>query len=137
MGDIDRPWDARKTPSKKSSEDKVGFAVKLGAALAVILFVGWCSVETQGNMAETDANGDGAGAEAACRQFVEQRLKSPSTADFSSETATQDSGPNWTVTGIVDSENSFGGTVRNGYRCELASTGDDNWRAVSVETDGN
>ncbi len=49
---------------------------------------------------------------------VKSRLKSPSTADFCSQsnaTITK-SGKKWTVTGYVDAQNSFGATLRNNFK---------------------
>lgn len=58
-----------------------------------------------------------------CEQFVERRLKSPSTAEFSQETQRK-SGAGWTVTGAVDSQNSFGAMVRNRFRCTVTPRAD-------------
>jgi hypothetical protein len=66
---------------------------------------------------------DGDGAIAYCHQFVEQQLKLPDTADFPSfphhqvaETGTQQ----WRVSAWVEAENSFGGTVRTDWSCEIS-----------------
>jgi hypothetical protein len=56
------------------------------------------------------------------RQFVEKRLKSPSTADFSSETQNNVKKVNdstFVVTGYVDSQNSFGALIRTNYSCKI------------------
>lgn len=63
--------------------------------------------------------GDERGAKSACREFSQQRLKSPGSAQFSNEVATQGAQGAWTVSGMVDSENSFGGSVRNSYTCSV------------------
>lgn len=57
--------------------------------------------------------------EQTCREAVENRLKSPSSAEFSDVQARQDdsAGTRWTVTGKVDSENSFGASIRNTFTC--------------------
>lgn len=57
--------------------------------------------------------------EQTCREAVENRLKSPSSAEFSDVQAKQDdsAGTRWTVTGKVDSENSFGASIRNTFTC--------------------
>lgn len=71
-------------------------------------------------------------AEAICQQFVKERLKSPGTADFGDETTTE-AGGEWTVTGSVDSENLFGGTVRNRYTCVARPRPDGKlWDLVSL-----
>ena len=56
------------------------------------------------------------------RQFIEKRLKAPSTADFSYESEKSVEKINDTtflVTGYVDSENSFGAKLRNNYSCKI------------------
>lgn len=51
-----------------------------------------------------------------CEAAVEKQLKAPTTAEFAS-TATGSG--TWEVTGTVDSENSFGATVRSDYACTV------------------
>jgi hypothetical protein len=59
----------------------------------------------------------------ACRQFVEDRLTAPATADFSDETVTSlDGGKRFRISGSVDSQNSFGATLRADYECATAAT---------------
>ena len=57
---------------------------------------------------------------------VKAKLKSPSTAKFSSssETSVTRSGNTWRVTGWVDAQNGFGATLRNSYtvKIEFASS---------------
>ena len=62
---------------------------------------------------------DGIGARMACEDFVEERLKAPSTAEFTDGTTTGTAAEGWTVTGSVDSENSFGAMIRNDWSCEV------------------
>jgi hypothetical protein len=79
-------------------------------------------------------NGGGAsksGAEVACQNFVEARLKSPGTADFSGTDAFG-TGDMWTVSGAVDSQNSFGGVVRTTYTCNVTHTTGDRWQLDSL-----
>jgi len=67
---------------------------------------------------------DGFDAQVACKSFVEDRLKSPSSADFSNVTHSGDS-PRWTVTGSVDAENSFGASLRSDWTCTVRLDGGD------------
>jgi hypothetical protein len=53
-----------------------------------------------------------------CQLEVEKQLKSPSSARFSNMDATGVDGE-WTATGSVDSENSFGAMVRAEYGCTI------------------
>lgn len=81
--------------------------------------------------------GGGAGeAQQQCQARVELRLKAPSTADFNSSSARElgSTGNRWEVTGIVDAENSFGGTVRMTYKCDLTYDEEtDSWDAALVD----
>lgn len=55
-----------------------------------------------------------------CRHAVKDKLKSPATADFSNETESGSGQTGtYTVTGSVDSENSFGATVRSDFTCNV------------------
>lgn len=56
------------------------------------------------------------------KDFVRARLVAPATASFGSYD-TQRDGNTVTVTGEVDSENSFGATLRKQYTCTLTYTG--------------
>lgn len=89
---------------------------------------------------DDDSGGSGAddkyGAIDVCEQFVERRLKSPSTADFNDTKAVEASGV-WTVTGSVDSENSFGAEIRNAYVCKTRSATGENWTLVDLQMTEN
>lgn len=62
------------------------------------------------------------GAEIQCERFLEDRLRSPGSADFSLTTT---GGPTtFTSTGTVDSENGFGALVRSDVRCVVSVSGD-------------
>lgn len=76
--------------------------------------------------------GDELGAQVVCRDFIEDRLKSPASADFSDEDATHVRGRVWTVTGAVDSENSFGAMIRNTYSCTVRYVGEERYRLQSL-----
>lgn len=79
-------------------------------------------------------DGTSYGARDACEQFVTKRLKSPGSAEFSGQTE-NNAGRIWTATGSVDSQNSFGGLVRNDYTCVARYLGgdDESYRLVSVD----
>lgn len=76
---------------------------------------------------------DQVGAYRSCERAVEASLKAPATADFSGysgSTITAD-GEVYSVSGYVDSENSFGANVRSTWDCQVRSTGD-NWDLVDL-----
>lgn len=68
----------------------------------------------------TPHNGSGYEAQKTCERAIEQILKSPSTAEFSSQAS--GSGP-YDVTGTVDSENGFGAMLRSSFGCTVTFSG--------------
>ncbi|WP_435610881.1 hypothetical protein [Streptomyces sp. C10-9-1] len=71
-----------------------------------------------------------------CEQFVKERLKSPGTAEFPSgwdsdyaqTTVLSDTKPwKYEVTGVVDSQNAFGATVRSTYTCTVSTKDNSAW----------
>lgn len=71
-----------------------------------------------------------------CEDFVKQRLKSPGTAefpgvtdsDYAKTTVLSDTKPwKYKVTGVVDSQNGFGATVRSNYACTVSTKDDKTW----------
>lgn len=103
-------------------------------ALAVIIGIAIAAV-TDGGDDDSKPAGDHAAA-IMCEDFVKQRLKSPSTARFPGVTDTDyattkvlsDTKPwKYQVTGVVDSQNGFGATVRSTYVCTVSTKDKDTW----------
>ncbi len=69
---------------------------------------------------------DKAGAGLVCEDFVDDRLKSPGSAEFSAQRidVIDPEKGRYDVTGVVDAENSFGALLRSNYRCELRLDGE-------------
>ncbi len=71
-----------------------------------------------------------------CRDAVTERLKAPSTAEFSDVQVTEEAGnllTFYTVKGKVDAQNSFGAQVRNGFSCKFQiEKSDDSWLMTDV-----
>lgn len=77
------------------------------------------------------------------QQFVEQRLKSPSTANFGSilkgtyqspeDCVTDLGGGRFRSVGWVDSQNAFGATIRTHFVCELKYVGGGKWQLESFD----
>lgn len=88
---------------------KLNFVLAVVAVLVVAALI-W------GDGSDLDA-GDGRGAERKCEELVKAQLKAPATADFSDVAAVGD-GP-WDVSATVDSENSFGATLRSKWTCRI------------------
>lgn len=107
-------------------------AVAIGAALFAVVV--WAVLS---GASEDDGGGE-SGAEVVCEDFVKDRLKSPSSAEFSDAVTTESaSDGSWTVRGIVDSENGFGAMLRNSYTCTVRFAGGDRWTLDSLDTSGN
>ena len=69
---------------------------------------------------------DAFAAQYACKQFILERLKAPSSADFQPNQKLSISGSGtgpWTVNGYVDAQNSFGAKVRQFYSCTIEFSG--------------
>lgn len=80
-----------------------------------------------------------AGAYDVCKQFVEQRLTSPGTAEFPDFYDDDDEvrvailrNEDYRVNSQVDSENGFGALLRSFFECRVAYTGDDQWQLVDI-----
>lgn len=52
-----------------------------------------------------------------CEARIDRLIKAPATASYSSSAST--SSGDWTVTGTVDSENSFGASIRSNFQCTV------------------
>lgn len=68
---------------------------------------------------------------AQCEAAIKDKLKAPSTADFSS-TATGSG--TWTVVGTVDAENSFGAKVRTSYQCSVIIDNEKDTARVRIDS---
>lgn len=125
---------ATKTPEKPKATAKQT-AIGCGVFLVLALIFGGVMSSCMANAGKQDTTnlGDGGHAKIACRGMVQDKLKAPSTADFSNESVSG-SGTSWTVSGSVDAQNSFGAKIRSSYTCSITfSPSDDQWSGpVSV-----
>lgn len=74
-----------------------------------------------------------------CKEFVKDRLKSPSSAKFRNffqndgeVTVTSTDGRTYTVVSSVDSENSFGASLRSDFTCTVTNTSGDHWQLQDI-----
>lgn len=71
--------------------------------------------------------------------FVEDRLKSPKSAEFPGifdgrQSHTKKIGPHtYRINSYVDAQNSFGATIRNRFVGEIEQTGENSWRLKSLD----
>lgn len=135
------PVPAAKAPPQKVNPLACGVLVLL--ALGICAFVGMGASRNAGSASPSRpaATPDGrAAAWVMCKQFVGQRLKSPSTAEWPFSYASDGVSvapldkTRWRVRGWVDSQNSFGAQIRTEFTCTLSNTSGDNWRLDDLQT---
>lgn len=125
-----------------ASGGKAGPIIILIGVLLVCLLIYWVfSPGTNGNRRSTPTPRDPAtpiGAVLMCEDFVKDRLKAPSTADFqniydaqSSEISTDV----FVVVSHVDAENSFGAMIRTIFQCKVKYIGNDRWELLELITE--
>lgn len=73
--------------------------------------------------------------------YIKRSLKSPSTADFCRGTATSIGENKYKVSSCVDSQNSYGATLRSNWEAVMIYTGGDHrniasWKAEKITFDG-
>ena len=109
---------AAKKEKKKNKEAAFGCLVVLGVAVLFALVLAHCP-------GETEDEGNAISAAIHCKDFVHDRLVSPSTADFPFiRPPTRSLGNNTYVSrSYVDSQNRFGATVRTEYVCTVRFNG--------------
>lgn len=71
-------------------------------------------------------------------RFVKERLKSPSTAKFPGRSVTKNQiikgeDNQYIISSYVDSQNSFGATIRTNFMVIVKQVDKDNWRLVDIE----
>lgn len=95
------------------------------AVVLVLLGIGGIFAATRGGGGDSEDGRDDIGAAIVCENFVEDRLRAPSTAEFpsTSDYDISGSGSVYTVRGYVDSENGFGAMIRSDWTCVVQETG--------------
>ncbi len=70
-----------------------------------------------------------------CERAVETQLVSPGTAEFSGATGSDiaEADGLFTVVGHVDSQNSFGASLRSNFTCQVRETADNNLELVDLD----
>jgi hypothetical protein len=114
----------QQAPEAPRSEKKNGYLSILGVGVAAVAGVVMWSMFSGDDSDDAPRAPDkprefsSFAAEIACEDAVRDRLKSPSTADFPDTTARKESGT-FDVRGVVDSQNTFGATVRTVFGCTV------------------
>lgn len=115
-----KPDSGTPKPASGGSGCGMGCAVLVGVVLVGGLIAYFSSLANGGSDDGYDSNNKYE-AIAQCEERVKQLLKAPSTAEFTTDAS---GGGAWTVTGTVDSENSFGAMLRSNFQCTVKITGD-------------
>jgi hypothetical protein len=124
-----RFWDGKTWTDRKPNNGP------LWAIGAIVVLIALCCGSSIFNNSNNDQGGpDEGSAFVACKDFVRDRLKSPSSAEFGSinDATISDNGAEWTVSGPVDAENSFGASLRMNYVCVIEADGD-SWVLKSLD----
>ncbi|MEK9986510.1 MAG: hypothetical protein VW879_17365 [Opitutae bacterium] len=112
----------------------------IGSLLILLIMLTLAVGSSDSNETGSDSNDDKISAWVMAKDFVKERLKSPSTADFGgvfSDYQDPDSvvtvlgGGKYVVRAWVDSQNGFGATIRTRFVCKLEDMGNDRWRCTS------
>jgi hypothetical protein len=116
-------------------------------ALIIVTVVLGCGVVAASSSDSTVTSDNGqkvsdsrAGAFDVCKQFVEERLKSPGSAKWrdpygNQVTYTGDGNGPITVNASVDSQNGFGALLRSDYTCTVTKAGGNNWHLDHLHLD--
>lgn len=68
-----------------------------------------------------------------CEESLSEKLKAPSTAEFSGQSATSTGSDAWAVSGEVDAQNGFGAMVRSSWACDMRwDSADEIWRGSAT-----
>lgn len=131
VADASRQAEQRRQAAQRSTLTNIAIG---GALCLVFLLVVWI-FSNKSPSAPRDTCNDRISAITMAEQFVEKSLKAPRTAEFCKirEFQTNKSNGNWTVSGHVDSQNSFGAMVRTQFTVEMSCNGE-TWRLLDMRT---
>lgn len=124
--------DEQRVAAVKAS-DRKAWMVILGTLGVMVVLIVLLTLDGADGSSGSDRAPSGEVAELsafnACKDFVRDRLKAPSTATFRNffqddgEVRVSYDGSTYTVRSTVDSENSFGASLRSSFTCVVTMTG--------------
>lgn len=126
-------------PAEKRAEERAaeerrtarGCWTGIAITLAVIVIWAFYASVDGGDSPEAQR----VGAVTACEDFIEDRLRAPGSAKHPRNTGQSSKAGNvFTVNSWVDSDNSFGASLRTTYRCVIRLDGD-TWKLQSLVID--
>jgi hypothetical protein len=140
--------EGQKTSAEKTAQDQKKVQMGCLGCLGVVLFFVLISSLMPGK--GSDPAGPSASspsdrssmAVVQCQNYVRDRLRSPSTADFPwlDHSVTPEGSETYLVRSYVDAQNGFGATVRNNYTCKIQYSGGDeadqrSWSLLDLSMD--
>lgn len=111
-----------RTAEEQAAIERGGKRWAIGICLALVaaaVFIATRNVHATPTPEELKADA----ARACEKTFIPDRLKAPSTAQYTNVRTTE-SGGAYTVMGYVDAQNSFGAQIRSSFTCIVHSSGD-------------
>lgn len=119
---------------KNKNKDKKNFRVGLIAILAIVaVIVLWTSFSGGGSVSKGPGKIE---AYSVSQEFVQERLKTPSTAKFpvfKDDMVVHLNNNRFKVSSYVDAQNSFGAVVRTLYTCWIKNVGGNEWELENIE----
>lgn len=115
------------------AENKVGCFKIIFGTIGIILFFSFIFRVCSGGSTRSDDTDTMA--LVMSRDFVRDKLLSPSTAEFAgmSDSKVVKKGEAWTVVSYVDAKNAFGVPLRKHYACRLRyNKGDNTWSLLDL-----
>lgn len=118
----------------KNAENKKNTRTGCLALVVIIIAIGlWIGFSIGGTEIKGPSSID---AYVMSQKFVEDRLKTPSTAKFPTykeEMVVQLNDNRFKVSAYVDAQNTFGATIRTHYTCWVKNTSGDRWSLENIE----
>lgn len=116
----EQPMSDEDRARREAQGKKIGLSLVLGLFVGLPLLGGAITWATQGWDSDNSSPDFGEGeARVMCEDFVKDRLRSPSTADFQRPDIRSVGEAQFEVSGTVDAQNAFGATVRQSYVCKV------------------
>ena len=124
--------------TKKISNARIFISIIIWGVLIFIFFkiiIGWWSGLGDNSTQSNDAKDYKMEAYVMSQDFMDDYLKNPSTAKYPwySDIHVVQTGNRYKIEAYVDSQNSFGNTIRNRYYMILERSGDGGWTKISCD----
>lgn len=129
------------SPQKKMNKQNVeqkrkNQSVLIALGIIVSVFIYFVTTNNSSNTISWEQEDNMIEAYVMAQQFVEQRLKSPSTAKYplvASECTTRMEGQKYKINAYVDSQNSFGASIRANFIAVVEQYEKGKWKLVDLQ----